>query len=80
MGIYVTIVGLESFIKTTTALNKFEESVFNEFVEYRVDLMGEGHEYCEEVCRDEWELISFLTMEEYEEKVGEDRFLIDTVK
>ncbi|EJT49710.1 hypothetical protein A1Q2_08461 [Trichosporon asahii var. asahii CBS 8904] len=80
--VHVCFVGLDSFIETTEALRSFERAVFRGFVEYRVKFFsGEmGREACEEMCETDWDLVTFLTMEEYKTKVGPEQFLINTVK
>lgn len=80
VGISVSVVGLESFIDTTATMRGFELTVFCGVLDYYAEIYSEHCEDFEEMCLEDWESVSFLTMEEYAEKIGQEKFLIHTVK
>lgn len=77
----VNLVGLEQFLQDDQALEEFVSCVFNRYVDNRSEVFDddEPREELEEMCEEEWKMVRFLTMKEYEEEIGEDRFLVETV-
>lgn len=79
-GTSINLVGLENFIRGTRTMEMFKQSVFRGFVNHRAELVSGDPEDYEDVCGEDWKLVCFLTMQEYEEEVGHERFIVHTVK
>lgn len=81
-GVCVYLIGLESFADTTRSMEKLKEDLFNQFVDYHAahSMSTISREECERLCEEDWDMVTFLTMEEYEKKVGRKRFLLNTTK
>lgn len=82
MLISVQFIGLERFITDPKKLKTFRGNVFRDYVNHRAasDGNAEPRDFYKKKARSEWRRVEFLTMEEYEKKVGRRQFLIDTVK
>lgn len=56
------------------------QSVRSESLEHRAELFSEEYEDYEDEGDEAWEMVRFLTMDEYEELAGHDNSLIHTVR
>lgn len=78
----VQLIGLERFITDPEKLKAFKRAIATDFVNRRAERDGNARsrDHYKKQCRSEMRRVEYLTMEEYEKKVGRHQFFIDTVK
>lgn len=79
---FVQLIGLERFITDPEKLKAFKRAIATDFVNRRAERDGNARsrDHYKKQCRSEMRRVEYLTMEEYEKKVGRHQFFIDTVK
>lgn len=82
MLVSVQFVGLKRLITDPNKLKAFKGMVTRDFVDRRAkrDANLKPRDYYKKECRSDMKRVEYLTMEEYQKKVGRRQFLIDTVK